>query len=156
MRSVVRLAVIVVGAAALLYLLYQRFDERWQFEGRGRAHAIAFAGSDLKVVADQFWWVYEGDQKDPVGIKENRHCALSGAELYDALGRGQRFEWSLARNRGWDTQGAVTDPWKRPIHAILRATGDSFRLRLWSDGPNGLNEMGGGDDILLVQEIKIP
>lgn len=54
-------------------------------------------------------------------------------------------------------KGQIIDPWGRPYHIAYNTTNSEVvklgnvmlpaRIAIWSDGPNGLNEHGEGDDV---------
>jgi len=60
--------------------------------------------------------------------------------------------------------GASVDPWGNPYHIALIVAGDkkvrlggtgrSSGLAIWSNGPNGIDEQGSGDDIASVVSRK--
>jgi hypothetical protein len=63
----------------------------------------------------------------------------------------------LSLSPGQATNGSFMDPWGQAYHIAMdvRAKGTvtvgpneiRAKIAVWSDGPNGLNEFGGGDDI---------
>lgn len=48
----------------------------------------------------------------------------------------------------WVEAGEITDRWARPLSfRIQLVSSNLFRVSIWSNGPNGRNEWGNGDDI---------
>lgn len=85
---------------------------------------------------------------------EVSHSSLRQA-LESPDGTGQSY-WEPD---GQDMAGAIVDHWGKPLHIWIDADDDGVvviegervpgRVATWSEGPNGVNEHGGGDDIAL-------
>lgn len=86
------------------------------------------------------------------GMIEARYLAsLKPGEM--ACGTGEVFTKSDAdRVVAQIRSGSILDGWERPIH--YRSPGVTHTdFEVWSDGPNGIDDDGLGDDVLVGEDI---
>jgi hypothetical protein len=91
-----------------------------------------------------------------------RTTNLDARSLYQILSgtnSGVRF---LDSRRNWDSAGELLDVWGRPLRVTVTFTdkdtsrlgsSGAARFKIWSMGPNGKNENGGGDDICVSFDL---
>ena len=121
---------------------------------RAEGHQIARTRADLAVIS---YALKTSFSLRGVGISRSFVTNLDAAVLYRLLSATNGRVRLLEARPDWDSAGSLVDRWGRPVlvQARLRdssidggTTGPVAQLRIWSAGPNGKDEGGGGDDVV--------
>ena len=94
-----------------------------------------------------------------VAISRDSIANLNARNLYELLSATNAGSYFLEHEKDWDQRRELVDSWGNPFHIQLiypgadthdtayigRAT--TVKVKIWSSGPNGLDELGAGDDI---------
>ncbi len=68
----------------------------------------------------------------------------------DTMGTGLKADWCIRKVEATGTlYVGPKDGWGRPFHFLRRQGFDRVEVYVYSTGPNGIDESGGGDDIVL-------
>jgi hypothetical protein len=115
---------------------------------------------DLDVIRESLQ-AFSADSATVIPQEAVRH--LNARVLYALLSATNAGTFFLEHRPDWDRRRELVDPWGRPyqVQLISPAGGTNntdpillAEVRIWSAGPNGRDEHGGGDDIL-TQTVPI-
>jgi len=129
---------------------------RYQNYRRDKAHNLTFEYEDLKTLHGALIFLIGVEGKTPVPVENSTKLELTGTQLYGLLSESDDA-MALARYSGASRERkAFIDRWGNEIHATLTHPGYKLHIRLWSNGPNGRNEEGVGDDVAFEGEVDLP
>lgn len=146
--------IIVAGIASVLVTAYY-FIFMWNSGRRthGPGHIINSQRSDLNELAGNIAFAYLDQTNNPLTNVSNR-LAIANSNLYQMFASS-----SLADRPGWaklhlSNSNHIVDLWQNDLNCEALRTNNKIVLVIWSNGPNGKNDLRKGDDI--VSEIELP
>lgn len=154
-RSLVQIAIFIVLGTGLLFALLSRLL-------RGDpGRKISICHDEMAVLANEVVDM-SIDIDVPAAPWVSGRSSFTAAELADALVRWRRNFGYGETPRHLARPQAFTDPWGRTFNFGLESNedgdedGNQWSVIVWSNGPNGKNENGEGDDLHLVRPIRQP
>ncbi len=130
------LAVLAIGAG-IVYV--QRITT-----SRGKSHAVGRTHGDLRLLASA------------IDHSIATNATLNGSALYRQLARFDEPRARIERHkRTWVDAERITDSWLNDIVFTGIVTGNKADCFLRSHGPNGIDELGAGDDIWYRFEVLL-
>ncbi len=119
------------------------------------SRAVSNTEQDLRCIGLAILWLCELE-KIELAPSARSLVKLDGSELYSSMSRSadaMRLARPSDRSR---SQAAFTDSWGNSIHAEVSFRQRGMTVRMWSNGPNEVNELGHGDDIVEIVNVKVP
>lgn len=126
-----------------------------QIRHHARVHAISSSQQDLRDISTGLIALYEVDGVRVPHIGADQF-QMTGSELYAQLASSPTA-LTLARPSDLSTRrAAFHDRWGSPIGAVFSRRVGALHVTIRSNGPNGIDEAGRGDDIVFEFDLKPP
>jgi hypothetical protein len=143
-------ACLALGVLAMLAFPAWR---KFEVLRKGKAHAIGNTYQDLQNISLGVVVVCELEAGKLMNIPAEG-VEMSGAQLYTCLAQSAPALDTARPNPVSMARKIICDVWGHGIHAKFQRTTKGIHLILLSDGPNGRNENGHGDDIVFEQDLE--
>jgi hypothetical protein len=130
---------IVVGGGAWCFNQIQ-----WQ-KNRGQAHAIGDTRAGLRAVHTAIGQ-YKAVFGQPPGDQKATSDGLLVSVVRDLTNNEQNVSFLSLRRY---VNGCPIDSWGHSFNLQFLSNSHGLFIRIWSNGPDGKNENGAGDDILI-------
>lgn len=136
-------AVCLVGVAGFWLLDKQRSVFH------GESHGTARTRMDIENLSLAIQIYIQETGKLPDAPSPSAKGALDTKHLYETLFGVTAAKLGIGPPAThWQESKELVDRWGNPLNMAVQSNGEaSFRIRIWSSGPNGKNESGTGDDI---------
>jgi len=137
----------------------------WQWRAQADRRNRTLTQLDLAMITDS---LKSWSADSAVAISRDSLTNLNASNLYALLSATNAGAFLLEHQKDWDQRHELVDAWSRPFHMQLlypdsHLAGTNVTLppatvsvKIWSEGPNGRDEQGSGDDITSeVVSIKL-
>lgn len=122
----------------------------------GDADAVWRTRNNLEHISLGIQWSCEVDNMYPVNLTSDV-TNMTGRELFAILSRS-KDAIGIASKKDVNTLSncILLDGWKHEVHARFIVNGNTIHVILWSDGADGVNNNGKGDDVVDEFDMDFP
>lgn len=137
------LAVLVAGVGG-----FWLFDKK-QSVSHGESHGSARTRMDIQNLALAIQIYVQETGNLPDALSSGARAEINTKRLYATLFGDNAVMLGIGQPAPhWQESKDLVDRWGHALNIVVRTNGEaSFVIQVWSNGPNGKNEAGTGDDI---------
>ena len=137
------LAVCLAGVAGFWLL------DKKRSVSHGESHGTVRTRMDIQNLSLAIQIYVQETGKLPDALSPSATGALDTKRLYATLFEDKAAKLGIGPPAPhWQESTELVDRWGNALNIVVQSSGEpSFRIRIWSCGPNGKNESGTGDDI---------
>jgi hypothetical protein len=111
-------------------------------------HQLGYTRNDMEKICSAIDMLSARKELEPFVFTNS---VSSGKKLFAFL---MSHDAGVKMNEEWESRKEITDAWAMPIKATMKVRDGEYILRLWSSGPNRVDDGGLGDDLVAEEIIK--
>jgi len=153
MKALTRISVLGILAGTIVFSLLI-FTTRPVGDGRNRDHAVGLTRAYLMQIQNEIE-MYAIEFRRLPWAPHDYPTNVSAHEVYLQLVGDSNTRRLALGHKGWMTAETFLDFWTNEfLFNVKNTSSNVFNVRVWSDGPNRINDSGGEDDIAITFDIN--
>jgi hypothetical protein len=143
---------ICVGLLVTGILIYSAFLNmlKSKSEAYAEGHAMARTRMDIKNLTLRIQEYVLDTEVLPAPLRAGDGAGVNSKALYSVLFEQRSANYQMGQpTESWNKSKDLVDRWGKALNVLVSLDNGvgAYKIRIWSNGPNEINENGTGDDI---------